>query len=250
MIVCRSISNWRSLRNQISNEIGFVPTMGALHQGHLSLVKKAKEKCDYVVTSIFVNPTQFNDKNDLKHYPTNLEQDLELLKKSACDAVFLPEANEIYADQNQFQLLENKDSKILCGKHRSGHFEGVLTVMNKLLHIVSPSKCFMGEKDFQQLHLIKKMTESFFWNVDIVGCPTVRETDGLAMSSRNLNLSAEAREKAPLIHKLLFSKMTNEDIHKELSNVGFAVEYVEDHWNRKFIAASIDGVRLIDNVPI
>lgn len=230
--------------------VGFVPTMGALHAGHFSLIERSKNECDRTVVSIFVNPTQFNNPQDLEKYPRPIEQDLALLKSAGVGAVFLPRAEEMYADAYRFELREKELSRVLCGPTRPGHFEGVLTVVMKLFGIVSPSKAYFGEKDYQQLRLIKDMAAAFFLDTEVIACPTLREADGLAMSSRNLLLSAEHREKAALIYKLLAGPGTAGEVSAALTAAGFKVDYVEDHWGRRFVAAFLGNVRLIDNVEL
>ena len=187
-----------------NRSIGFVPTMGALHPGHLSLIEKAKSENDIVVCSIFVNPTQFNDPKDLENYPRMPEADIALLKSAGCDLVFLPSPIEIYPNgpmllDVSFGFMETT----MEGAFRTGHFTGVATVVNRLFEIVSPTASYFGEKDFQQLAIIRAMTTMLKHTTHIIGCPTLREPDGLAMSSRNLLLSNEQRKAAPLIYKAL-----------------------------------------------
>lgn len=234
----------------LPGRVGFVPTMGALHEGHLSLVRQSKLECDSTVVSIFVNPTQFNNPKDLENYPNRLQEDLQKLEAAGVDVVFTPTKDMMYPGGYDVRVTEDTDAKVLCGAHRPGHFTGVLTVVLKLLNIVKADRCYMGEKDFQQLHLIRKMARELFIPTKIIDCPTVREADGLAMSSRNLLLSPAAREKAPLICKLLNSEKSTSEIQTELSKAGFQVDYVEEHWGRRFAAATIEGVRLIDNVEV
>jgi len=184
--------------------IGFVPTMGALHKGHLSLIKQAKKENDIVVVSIFVNPTQFNNKEDLINYPKTLNTDLALLKLVLCDIVFTPTSEEIYLKNIQSQLfsfdgLEHQ----MEGKFREGHFNGVGTIVKRLFEIIAPNKAYFGEKDFQQLQIIKKMVYKNQLPVKVVGCAICREKDGLAMSSRNVKLTKEHRKAAPFIYKIL-----------------------------------------------
>ncbi len=248
MKIYKKLYEFIQLRSQLNVRIGFVPTMGALHEGHLSLIERARKENDYVAVSIYVNPTQFNNQEDFQKYPSTLEDDLKLLEELKVNAVLLPDYESLYPDKFETYVDETVDSKILCGQYREGHFKGVLSVVIKLLNIVRPNACYMGEKDFQQLHLIQKMCHSLFIPTQIVACPTVREADGLAMSSRNKRLTATAREKAPMIYKLLNSELPNEEVINQLKTAGFDVEYVENHWGRRFAAASIDGVRLIDNV--
>lgn len=251
MKVFKSISSYKDWRKTQKSALAFVPTMGALHEGHIKLVKKAQKKCKKVVVSIFVNPTQFNNPEDLKKYPRTLKEDLTLLKKAKVDAVFLPTEKMLYPDRYLYKVSEEKLSTVLCGASRPGHFTGVLTVVMKLLNILRPTHAFFGEKDYQQLKLIEGMSAAFFMDCKIVPAATVREKSGLALSSRNKRLSPEALEKARIISKLLKNSQENpERIKKKLLEEGFKVDYVEDHWKRRFVAAFIDGVRLIDNMNL
>ena len=198
--------------------IGFVPTMGALHQGHLSLIENAIEECDVVVCSIFVNPTQFNDLNDLEKYPRTLAKDSQMLKKAGCDILFAPDVNEIYSQQElvlKRKKLEDKSwmgekrvnfgllDKVMEGAQRPGHFNGVAQVVSKLFRIVEPQKAYFGQKDFQQLAIIRSMVKQLGMPVEIIACPIIREANGLAMSSRNERLTKEERSRAGLISKTL-----------------------------------------------
>ncbi|TVZ56304.1 pantothenate synthetase [Lutibacter sp. Hel_I_33_5] len=260
-----------------SKSVGFVPTMGALHQGHLSLIKKAKKKNDIVVVSIFVNPTQFDNKEDLDKYPITLENDKKLLESVDCDAVFIPSVKEIYdknivSEKFDFDGLEHQ----MEGKFRDGHFDGVGTIVKALLEIVMPTKAYFGEKDFQQLQIIKKLVEKHQLNVTIKGCPIFREEDGLAMSSRNTRLTNEYRKAAPFIHKTLKKAKKKFGI-KDADKV---TEWVENQFkkhpileleyftianektletitskknkekHRAFIAVFAGEIRLIDNIQL
>ena len=187
-----------------NRQIGFVPTMGALHPGHLSLIEKAKSENEIVVCSIFVNPTQFNDANDLKNYPRMPEADIALLTAAGCHIVFLPTRSEIYPNGPELLNLSfGFMEETMEGAFRPGHFKGVATVVDRLFKIVQPNNSYFGEKDFQQLAIIKRMASLLNHTTKIIGCPTLREPDGLAMSSRNLLLSPEQRKAAPLIHKAM-----------------------------------------------
>ena len=184
--------------------IGFIPTMGALHKGHLSLIKQAKKENEIVVVSIFVNPTQFDNKKDLDKYPITIKADLKLLKKVKCDVVFIPSVEEIYSNNIQSQHFNfGGIEHEMEGKFRDGHFDGVGTIVKKLFKIVKPNKAYFGEKDFQQLQIIKKLVEIENLPIEIIGCKIFREKDGLAMSSRNTRLTSEMREAAPFIYKTL-----------------------------------------------
>ncbi len=231
-------------------EVGFVPTMGALHNGHASLIKKSSLENQLTVLSIFVNPTQFNNPDDLKKYPRTWEADVELAKTSGANIILSPTYEELYADNYRFQLTEKEFSKNMEGLHRPGHFDGVLTVVMKLLQIVRADRAYFGEKDFQQYKLIQDMARNFFLQTEIVGCATVREADGLAMSSRNVRLSAEARKKAPLIYKVLTEYSDSLIAKGLLKQNEIELEYLEQHHGRRFIAAYLEGIRLIDNVQI
>lgn len=242
------LRSWRKARS--TDKIGFVPTMGALHAGHGSLFESARKESDVVIASIFVNPTQFNDPEDLKRYPRTIEKDSELLKSLGVDTLFIPNAAELYRDDYRYQVNENKISLSLCGASRPGHFDGVLTVVLKLLNLVQPARAYFGEKDFQQLSLIRGMVEAFFLDVEIVPCRTVREGDGLAMSSRNLLLTPEEREIAPRLYRIIRESSDTEQAKFLLTREGFKVDYVEDRDGRRFAAAFLGKVRLIDNVEL
>ena len=229
-------------------EIGFVPTMGALHKGHISLIKKSIAENDITVVSIFVNATQFNDTKDLKKYPDNLDNDISMLESLNVNYLFTPEHNLLYNDNYLYRINETIFSKELCGAQREGHFEGVLTVVIKLLNIVNPHRAYFGEKDFQQYKLIKGMVEAFFMNVKIIPSPTIRENDGLALSSRNLLLSWENRKKAAKFPELLMSVQSDKEVNSQLEKEGFKVDYIKTLNGRRFGAVILGKIRLIDNV--
>ena len=214
--------------------IGLVPTMGALHEGHASLVKRAVKENDVVVVSDFVNPTQFNDKNDLLKYPRTLEADCTLLEKHGAAFVFAPSVEEIYPEPDTRQFSYAPLDTVMEGKYRLGHFNGVCQIVSKLFLIVEPDRAYFGEKDFQQLAIIREMVRKYPFNIEIVGCPIVREADGLALSSRNARLSAEQRVQALQISKTLFSSL---DFAKE-NNLEATKQYVENR------IAESEGLRL------
>ena len=206
MLVVKEIRKLQELierQRESGKMVGFVPTMGALHAGHLSLVENAEQQTDYVVVSIFVNPTQFNDKKDLINYPRTLEQDLELLNKTACQLVFAPEVGTMYPEEDSRQFHFGKLEQVMEGKSRPGHFNGVAQIVSKLFDMVKPDKAFFGLKDFQQLVIIKTLAKQLNLPVEIVPCPIIREKDGLALSSRNQRLSDVQRKNAPHIYKTL-----------------------------------------------
>ncbi len=255
MRTVKSVREYQDCRDDINKgSTGFIPTMGALHRGHQSLIEASIRDCDVTVVSIYVNPTQFNNADDLDNYPDTLEQDISLLKSMGVDYLFLPSYEDIYPDKYRYMIEEGEFSRQLCGSHREGHFTGVMTIVMKLLNIIRPSAAYFGEKDFQQFQLIREMVEAFFMDVRIVPCPTIREADGLALSSRNLNLDAGSRKKASLIHELILSETTDVQINGQLTQAGFDVDYVETHGGRRYAAATIENdnkqVRLIDNVAI
>lgn len=260
------------------NRVGFVPTMGALHSGHISLVEKALKENELVVVSIFVNPTQFNNPTDLEKYPRTQEDDLALLRTLGGNLfVYVPSVSDIYEEKvaskkYNFGNLENE----MEGKHRQGHFDGVGTVVSKLFNIVKPNKAYFGEKDFQQLQIIKKLVEIEKMPIEIIGCPIVREKNGLALSSRNQRLSEQRRDEASIIYKVLKEvrdkfqdnsiKTLNElVVERFLTQPDMELEYFEiadektlktrmrkqgDTKYRAFIAVIVDEVRLIDNMPL
>jgi pantoate--beta-alanine ligase len=186
-----------------ARSIGLVPTMGALHAGHLSLVRAAKQSCDAVVVSIFVNPTQFGPHEDFEVYPRSVETDCRLLEREGVDAVFLPEVDEMYLPGATIWVDAGPMSERLDGASRPGHFRGVLTVVSKLLNIVEPDRAFFGQKDAAQVAMLRRMVRDLYFRAEIVVCPVVREADGLALSSRNIYLSDEEREQALVLHKAL-----------------------------------------------
>ena len=271
---------FKSFRQNLLNyqtTIGFIPTMGALHKGHLELVKKAKDSAHVVVVSIFVNPTQFNNLNDFTNYPKTLDKDLELLKSMGVDCVFVPDSQEIYPYQPKLKIDFGDLERVLEGSFRPGHFNGVGIVVSKLLNIVKPHKAFFGQKDLQQVAVIKRLVEDLSFDVEIIVVPTVREKDGLAMSSRNLRLNEEDRSKSLILFKALtFSKSELLagrdwlDIRKEVNRMfaaqqGVELEYFElVHSDEMKIldgfapeipmslctAAYVGGVRLIDNISV
>ncbi len=269
-ILLNNTSLFESLRP--FNDLGFVPTMGGIHKGHLSLINKSNKLCKKTIVSIFVNPKQFNNKKDLKSYPQNIMKDLKILKKSKkVDFVYLPKFKDIYKDKKKSKITLLKKDKILCAKFRKGHFEGVLDVMNKLTQIVKPKKIFMGEKDFQQLYLVKKKLEKKY-KTKVIPCKTIRDSNNVALSSRNfllkkhnLLIAAKIYEKLAGIKKYIKNKKNVTSFlnlqKKELkNNYKIKIDYLElrniknlkisstNKNSRLFIAYYINNVRLIDNI--
>ena len=250
MKIIESIAAWRSARKEfLAGSVGFVPTMGALHEGHAALLRRANDDCEISVLSIFVNPTQFNDPQDLAKYPRTLDQDLEVARREGVDFVFLPDAPSMYHDGYRYQVTENALSRELCGAHCPGHFDGVLSVVLKLFQLVKPDRAYFGEKDYQQLELVRGMADAFFLDLEIVAVPTVREDDGLAISSRNARLTPAQRAQAPVFSEILRSSPDAAEAAQRLEAFGFDVDYVEDRPGRRFGAVKLGDVRLIDNMP-
>lgn len=250
MQIFNKLSAWQTQRKTINGDvnIGFVPTMGNLHQGHISLFTKSIAENAINVASIFINPTQFNQAEDFKNYPRTLDADLAILEKSGIDYCLLPEAAEIYADNYQFQLTESNLSLQMEGALRHGHFNGVLTVVLKLLNLVKPSRTYFGEKDYQQYLLIHAMSKALFLDTEVIACPTVREPSGLACSSRNNRLTAAQKVAAEKFAAIFHQNKSTDWIIATLQQEGIEVEYVLEDEGRRFAAVVIGGVRLIDNV--
>ncbi len=276
-IIARSLHSLKKNLNRVkkNKKIGLIPTMGSLHDGHLALIKKSKKLKFFTVVTIFVNPLQFNNKNDLKKYPVQEKKDLNILKKINVDLVFIPKTQQIYPFGYSTYIKEINHSNILCGEYRANHFSGVLTVVCKLFILIQPDSAFFGEKDFQQLFLIKKMVKDLNLEVKIISVSTVRDSNGLALSSRNKLLDSKSLKLAGAIYKILKkSKVKNFKntkalvlyLKKQLINNGIVdIEYIEirqsknlekvnilnkGHQPRVFIAAYLKGVRLIDNYKI
>ena len=253
MIVFDSIRRFKSTRQTLGGTLGLVPTMGALHEGHKSLIHRSLKENQSTAVSIYINPTQFDRAEDLKVYPETMSEDKEQLKSLGVDLLLIPNYEQMYPDTFRYEIREKEFSSEMCGAYRTGHFTGVLTIVMKLLNIVRPNRAYFGEKDYQQYLLIRDMVEAFFLEVEIIPCPIVRDPDGLALSSRNMNLSDSAREKAPLIYELMRSKGSDNEVRLELTKEGFEVEYVQTKFGRRFVAARIGTnptVRLIDNIAL
>lgn len=252
MRVHETLAVWRAVRGgdeYAGRSVGFVPTMGALHAGHRALLARARADNDRVVLSIFVNPTQFNDPADLEKYPRTLEEDLRLAA-GLVDDLIVPTTVELYPDNYAYRVTEEKFSRELEGAHRPGHFDGVLTVVLKLLNIVAPQRAYFGEKDWQQLRLIEGMVRALLLPVEIVRCPTERDADGLALSSRNRRLSHAARVRAAQFPAILRAADNPPAAVVALKTAGFVVDYVEDRDGVRLGAVRIENVRLIDNVRL
>ena len=271
-----AIGEYLTTARERGKSIGFVPTMGALHDGHLSLIRKSIDENSLTIFSIFVNPIQFNNSKDLENYPRTLDNDLKILEKSGCDVVFAPNDEEMYpnGETGTIDIDFGYLDKILEGKFRPGHFKGVAIVVKKFLEIIEPHKAYFGKKDYQQFLVISQMVKKFNLPVEIIPCPIVREPDGLAMSSRNMRLTIRERMIAPLIYETLSGvkekagtmplKKLKEWAGKKIGkNPAFAVEYIEiadkrtllslENWKSKenaiiLAAVNLNEIRLIDNI--
>ena len=278
MILFKKIQDLRlflTQKREKGNTIGYVPTMGALHRGHISLINNSKSTNPITVSSIFINPTQFNDPKDFEKYPVTLEKDIAILEQAGCDILFLPSVAEIYP--TGFSNLQLYDlgylETVLEGKYRQGHFQGVCQVVHRLLEIVEPDNLFLGQKDYQQCMVIKKLIELVKLKVNVIVCATLREDDGLAMSSRNMRLNKQERDKAVKIYDTLaflkreikpgYVEDIKERVLQYLTTEGFKPDYVAiasannleliEYWDGKenivaLIAAYLNEVRLIDNM--
>ena len=269
-ILSDNTSLFKSLRQ--FSDLGFVPTMGGIHNGHLSLINKSNKFCKKTIVSIFINPKQFNNKNDLKSYPQNIKKDLQILKISKkVDFVYLPKFKDIYNDKKKSKIKLPKKDKILCAKFRKGHFEGVLDVMDRLTRIVNPKKIFMGEKDFQQLYLVKKLLEKKY-KTKVISCKTIRDKNNVALSSRNFLLNKSQLKVAACIYKNVSKIKSNMKNRKNITNFlehkknklknsyKIKIDYLElrnkknlklsktTNNSKLFIAYHLKNVRLIDNL--
>lgn len=268
----------REWRKKVQSSVGFVPTMGALHEGHLSLVRRSLAENDRTIVSIFVNPRQFGANEDYHRYPRTLETDQRLLESLGVSVLFAPSEEEMYSPEDEALISMTRLSRLWCGTYRIGHFDGVTLVLTKLFHLTQPTRAYFGEKDFQQLRIVEKMVEELFFPIQVVRVPTVREPDGLAMSSRNAYLSARGRAQAVALYKTLQYIQTLVPKHQLVSELlreaqqylserfpEVKLEYlaVVDEYSlepivhlgqtgapRALIAAYVEGVRLIDNMPL
>ena len=270
-----SINEMSAIRKHLKGKIGFVPTMGFLHEGHLSLVREAKKQTDIVIVSIFVNPTQFGVNEDFSAYPRNIERDIDLLTNLDVDYVFFPTDEQMYPENYKTWVNVDKITQVLCGRSRPTHFRGVTTIVAKLLNIIDPDLMFMGEKDFQQLVVLKQMVKDLNFRTKIAGCSIIREKDGLAMSSRNKYLSPIGRKRALCLNKslLLAEKLFKEGIVSSNKIISQMTDLIEDNegiidyievfdpetlehipelvnGSRIALAIIVENTRLIDNIKI
>lgn len=252
MDIYHDIDAWRRMNTQRlkENTVGFVPTMGNLHVAHLSLVKQSQQENRHTAVSIFINQAQFNNPEDFIKYPRTLDADLEQLERAGVDYCLIPSHEMLYPDAFCYQIHETTNHQQLEGLHRPGHFTGVLTIVMKLLNLVKPNRAYFGEKDYEQFQYIRDMARAFFLETEIISCPTLRETSGLAFSSRNGRLSAAGKEKAALFAQIFLNARSVEDARAQLSAADIQIDYIEEHAGRRFAAVFIDEVRLIDNYAI
>lgn len=279
MIIVEKLSELREALDMMQHSnrsVGFVPTMGALHEGHISLINRAKSENQVVISSIFVNPTQFNDLNDLVNYPRTPQSDAELLSKAGCDLLFFPQVNEMYPEEKLLEMDFGMLERVMEGMFRPGHFKGVATIVSRFFEIINPATAYFGEKDFQQLAVIKEMSRRIHPSVKVIGCPTLREENGLAKSSRNIHLTPDERSRSGVIYETLkwaaeearnksLEKVKSQALQMISNGTGFKVQYLEfvdadtlisiDKYEssrpeRLCIAVLTSKTRLIDNVPV
>lgn len=254
MNIIKNLAEWQAIRQTLgSKSLGLVPTMGCLHSGHASLISRSVKENEITVLSLFVNPTQFNNPDDYKNYPKTIDQDIEMAEKLKVDYLLLFDEHQLYPDGNIiFFETRHPLALILEGKHRPGHFNGVLSIVMKLLLLTKATRAYFGEKDYQQLVLIKSLVRNYFVDTEIVACPTIREVSGLASSSRNTRLSESQLEVAHRFAKIFLSHDPRdlEGLRKALDELDLEMDYLEVHENRLFIAIKLGEVRLIDNREI
>ena len=252
--IISSLKEWSNIRKQQHSlqSLGMIATMGNLHQGHLSLCKKSTQENDLTLVTIYVNPTQFNDAQDLQNYPRTLEQDVELLQNlGGVDYCLVLSDAEIYQDEFSYQVLETQVSKLMEGEFRPGHFTGMLTIVLKLLCGVAPTRAYFGEKDYQQYLLISKMQSAFFIDCEIIPCPIIRETSGLPFSSRNSRLSLNERRIADEFAQIFLQKQQSLAwIKQGILDLGLSIDYIQEYQGRRLVAVRLGQIRLLDNYAI
>ena len=248
----KDLAQWREFRNSCpaNQSVGFVPTMGVLHKGHVSLMRRSQQENDLTVVSLFVNQTQFNNPNDFALYPRPLEADLELLTQTGIDVCLLPDHQAIYKDDYRFRVFENEQSNRMEGLVRPGHFTGMLTIVMKLLQLVRPTRVYLGEKDYQQFQLVHDMVDAFFMDIEVKACPTIREPSQLPYSSRNQRLTPPQKELAERFAQIFHQHSSIDSIMSQLTALGIRVDYIEEHNGRRFAAVNIGDIRLIDNYAL
>ena len=272
MIIVKSVEEWKKIYDSVKNKkIGFVPTMGGLHEGHISLVKRSKAENEITVVSVYLNPTQFNDKKDLETYPCNFNDDCKLLEENGVDYLFAPDYKVMYPDDFKYKVIETDFSKLLCGAKRPGHFDGVCTILTKFFNLIKPTNAYFGKKDTQQLLIVENMVKSLFMYINIIGVDIVRSSDGLALSSRNSYLNDDELAQALKLSRSLMkasnlikaNQLNSIEIKKSMSSIlePLKVDYIEIvDKNLKqienielgnsiiLVAAYVGNTRLIDNL--
>lgn len=249
--IINTVTDWLLIRKNLPKEatIGFVPTMGNLHAGHASLLLRSKQENKLSILSLFVNPTQFNDRKDFKNYPRSVEQDVSLARNYSVDYILIPSYEELYPDNFTYKVI-NTVPLYQESIFRPGHFDGVLTIVMKLLLLVQPNRSYFGVKDYQQLQLIKGLVKAFFLETEVVECETVRTEFGLPLSSRNKCLTKKQFQLAEYFSKIFHSPLSCDQIKNALIQKGINVDYIEDYEGRRFAAIHIGDIRLIDNTPL
>lgn len=251
MQLFENLEAWQKERQALAagKTLGFVPTMGNLHIGHCELIKQSQRENALTIVSLFINPTQFNRNDDFIHYPQTIDVDLALLEKEGVDYCLMPTVEAVYADDYSYRVQETAISQTMEGEHRPAHFTGVLTVLIKLFNLVKPHRAYFGEKDYQQYCLVRDMVKAFFLEIDVIAVPIIREESGLACSSRNNRLNPEQRLRAEKFARIFHQAQPKETLIEALQANDIVVEYLEEHQSRRFIAVTIDDIRLIDNYP-
>ncbi|MCX7126325.1 MAG: pantoate--beta-alanine ligase [Gammaproteobacteria bacterium] len=252
MKIIADVNEWIKIRNGFSEtiKIGFVPTMGCLHQGHGSLINDSVKQNDITVLSIFINPTQFNDASDFSRYPKTIEKDLDYARQLNVDYVVTPDVEAMYPEGNSISLItDHPFSNIMEGHYRPGHYNGVLSIVMKLLLLVRPNNIYFGEKDYQQYFLIRELIKKYFIQTNIVMCPIIRESSGLPFSSRNTRLSLTEREQVEMFYQFFYINRphTLNEIKEKITELGMHLDYFEIHNNRLFLAIKVGPIRIIDN---
>ncbi len=253
MQIYYSIEEWRAVRATLPEQLslGLVPTMGHLHAGHLSLCTASQRENDLTIVSIYTNRTQFNNAEDYALYPRTLDADLALLEKNGINYCLVPNEQAMYADDFRYRISEVTANTNMEDLLRPGYFTGVLTVVMKLFQLVKPNRSYFGEKDYQQYQLIQNMVNAFFMDIDIIACPTIRETSGLAFSSRNSRLNEKERLLADQFAQIFHQRTHScEQIAQDIMSLGISIDYIEDHQERRYAAVKIGDIRLIDNYAL
>ena len=249
MEIIKNVKQWQKIRNAITEkEIGFVATLGNLHDGHASLINKSILENDITILSIFLNPTQFNSPQDLLNYPKTLDADIALAQSLQVDYILCFEAEQLYPDNYNYKVTNHSEyGASMEDQFRPNHFTGMLTIVLKLLLLTRPTRTYFGEKDYQQLTLVKGLVEAFLLETKVISCPTIRNNKGFPLSSRNNLLTIEALDKASIFSKLLSSDLSEDEIKQSLQDEGFIVDYITKYQNRIYGAVWLNGIRLIDN---